>query len=102
MFDKLKIDLEERQRAQWPLLGGIGDIMLDHFNLDTEKGRNFQQQVAKWVSKDNEANAQIKKWQNEQIEQILGKILILDFFGIISKFLEFFLKLENLRFPSGR
>jgi len=71
-FDALKIDLEERQRAQWPLLGGIGDIMLDHFNLDTEKGRNFQQQVAKWVSKDNEANAQIKKWQNEQIEQILG------------------------------
>ena len=34
----------------------ISDIMLDHFNLETEKGKNFQQQLAKWVSKDSEAN----------------------------------------------
>ena len=73
MFDALKVDLEARQTEQWPLIDGIGDIMLDHFNLETDKGKNFQQQVAKWVSKDNEANSQIKKWQDEKIEQILGK-----------------------------
>ena len=75
MFDALKVDLEARQQEQWPLIRGIGDIMLDHFNLETDKGKNFQQQVAKWVSKDNDANAQIKKWQSEEIEHILGMII---------------------------
>ena len=76
MFDALKVDLEARQQEQWPLIRGIGDIMLDHFNLETDKGKNFQQQVAKWVSKDNDANAQIKKWQSEEIEHILGKEIL--------------------------
>ena len=72
MFDALKVDLEARQKEQWPMVRGIGDIMLDHFNLDSEKGKNFQHQVAKWVSKDNEANALIKKWQDEKIGHFLG------------------------------
>lgn len=90
MFDALKVDLEARQQEQWPLIRGIGDIMLDHFNLETDKGKNFQQQVAKWVSKDNDANAQIKKWQSEEIEHILGK-KILSVTSVLSIILSFYM-----------
>ena len=73
MFDELKDDLERRQQAEWPQISGIGDILLDHFDLESEKGMNFQQQVAKWISCDADANKEVKKYQdqiNSRINQI--------------------------------
>jgi len=64
MFDELKDDLERKQQAEWPQISGIGEILLDHFDLESEKGMNFQQQVAKWISCDADANKEVKKYQD--------------------------------------
>ena len=72
MFDELKDDLERRQQAEWPQISGIGDILLDHFDLESEKGMNFQQQVAKWISCDADANKEVKKYQDIPGD-VLGK-----------------------------
>ena len=64
MFDELKDDLEQRQKEQWPVVKGIGDILLDHFNLESDKGKNFQHQVAKWVSKDADAMKEVKRYRD--------------------------------------
>jgi hypothetical protein len=62
MFDELRDDLERRQERDWPMVTGIGDILFDHFDLDGAKGQQFQQQVAEWVAKDQEAAKEIKKY----------------------------------------
>ena len=64
MFYSLRDDLDARQQSQWPVVNGIGDILVNHFDLDTENGKNFKKQIVHWVSKEADANKEVTKFKS--------------------------------------